>query len=79
MTALAAVIMENEQDLDLEVTQEQRRHINRFLLRLSNDPAFADAVIAVMANGGHGKIELTYATGGRLEAVDTRIRRQAGR
>jgi hypothetical protein len=76
MTALA-VDMENEQDLD-QVNQEQRTHINRFLLRLSNEPAFALAVIAVMANGGRGKIELTYATGGRLEAVDTRIRRQAG-
>lgn len=75
MTA-AAVIMENEQGQ--EITQEQRRHINRFLLRLSNESAFADAVIAVMNNRGNGKIELTYSSGGRLMAVDTRIRRQAG-
>jgi hypothetical protein len=71
MTALAG-IMEDEQDYD-QPNKPDRRYISRYLLVLANDPDFEQALIALAANGGRGKIELTYSSG-RLNNVDLKLR-----
>jgi hypothetical protein len=69
MTALAG-IMEDEQSQEIK---KDHRHISRYLLVLANDPDFEHALIALVANRGRGKIELTYDSG-HLENVDLKLR-----
>jgi hypothetical protein len=69
MTALAG-IMEDEQGLEQDELA-RRRHRDRFLQALASESAFADAVIAIMANGGRGEINLKFVSGGNLDEIKT--------
>lgn len=77
MTALAGIMgqQDNEQDLTKDELAK-KRHRDRFLKFLANEPGFADAAMAIMINGGRGEINLNFVSGGHLDEIKVVLSRR---